>query len=204
MSKDPAVLFYTSDFISGTLTMTDEQRGKYIILLCLQHQQGLLSHDDMMNICKTYDSKIFGKFLKTEDGFYFNERMKEESDKRKKFSESRKRNRAGGLQKEDGIEEKNAKSHEEHVSNMCETHDGHMENENENINENINNKKSKMKEVFVLPDWIPENVWHEYLKTRDKKKAAKTPYALNLVVTELQKIKDQHNHDPVDVLNKVD
>lgn len=28
MAKDPAVLFYTADFITGTLTMTDEQRGK--------------------------------------------------------------------------------------------------------------------------------------------------------------------------------
>lgn len=93
MSKDPAVLFYTSDFISGTLTMSDAQRGKYIILLCLQHQQGLLTEDDMMNICKTYDEKIFKKFIKTEAGFYYNERMKMETDRRKKYSESRSKNR---------------------------------------------------------------------------------------------------------------
>jgi hypothetical protein len=112
MGKDPAVLFYTSDFISGTLTMSDEQRGKYIILLCLQHEQGLLSYEDMINICKTYDAKIFNKFIKTEEGMYYNERMKNESDKRKLYSESRKKNRI----------------------NICKTYDKHME--NENVNEN--------------------------------------------------------------------
>ena len=34
MAKDPAVLFYTNDFLSRTFTMTDEQVGKYIRLLC--------------------------------------------------------------------------------------------------------------------------------------------------------------------------
>ena len=82
MSKDPAVLFYTSDFISGTLTMSYEQKGKYIILLCLQHQQGKLSYEDMMNICGTYDEKIFSKFEKDEEGFYYNQRMRDEAEKR--------------------------------------------------------------------------------------------------------------------------
>ena len=63
MAKDPAVLFYTSDFISGTLTMTDEQRGRYILLLCLQHQKGYLTEKDMLNICKTYDEDIWVKAL---------------------------------------------------------------------------------------------------------------------------------------------
>jgi hypothetical protein len=93
MSKDPAVLFYTSDFISGTLTMSYEQKGKYIILLCLQHQQGKLSHDDMMNICGTYDEKVFAKFEKDEEGFYYNQRMRDEAEKRNKFTESRRQAR---------------------------------------------------------------------------------------------------------------
>ena len=119
MSKDPAILFYTSDFITGTLTMTDAQRGKYIVLLCLQHQQGGLTEEDMLNICKTHDDKIFAKFIKNEDGLYYNQRMKDESDKRKKYSESRSKNR----------------------KNICQSYDKHME--NENINININNNKDK-------------------------------------------------------------
>lgn len=37
--KDPAFLFYSSDFLSGTMLMTDEEIGQYIKLICLQHQK---------------------------------------------------------------------------------------------------------------------------------------------------------------------
>ena len=42
MAKDPAVLFYTSDFLTGTILMNYEQKGKYITLLCIQHQHGII------------------------------------------------------------------------------------------------------------------------------------------------------------------
>ena len=89
MPKDPAILFYTSDFLTGTLTMTDEQVGKYIRLLCLHHQKGYLTEKDMISICKQHDQEIYEKFFKTEEGFYLNKRMQEEAKKRKKYIESR-------------------------------------------------------------------------------------------------------------------
>jgi len=91
MSKDPAVLFYTSDFLSGTFTMTDEQVGKYIRLLCLQHQKGKLTEKDMLSICKAYDVDIWEKFDQI-DGLFINKKMFEESERRKKFTESRRSN----------------------------------------------------------------------------------------------------------------
>ena len=91
MAKDPAVLFYTSDFLSGTFTMTNEQVGKYIRLLCLQHQKGRLTEKDMLSICSAYDSEIWEKF-KIEDGFYLNEKMSNETIRRQKFTESRRNN----------------------------------------------------------------------------------------------------------------
>ncbi|MEN6375511.1 MAG: Lin1244/Lin1753 domain-containing protein [Smithella sp.] len=66
------------------------------------------------------------------------------------------------------------------------------------VNESILNNTT----TFVLPDWIPGETWKSYLAVRKKKKAADTVYALNLVISELQRIKQIHNHDPVDVLNK--
>ena len=33
--KDPAFLFYSNDFLSGTYLMNDEQVGKYIEIICL-------------------------------------------------------------------------------------------------------------------------------------------------------------------------
>jgi hypothetical protein len=146
MAKDPAVLFYTSDFLSGTFTMDNEQVGKYIRLLCLQHQKGKLTEKDMLSICKAYDVEIWDKF-KVEDGLYYNDRMLNETVRRQKFSESR-RNNAKSTKKE----------------STSEAYAKHMETENENrtitINENIN----------IDFDWF----WNDYdKKVGDKQKLKK-------------------------------
>lgn len=120
MSKDPAVLFYTSDFLSGTFTMSNDQVGKYIRLLCLQHQKGKLSEKDMLSICQAYDVDIWEKFEKV-DGFFINNRMYDEAIRRQKFTESR-RNNAKSV-KIDSI----SKAYAKHMPK-------HMETETININ----------------------------------------------------------------------
>jgi hypothetical protein len=99
MGKDPALLFYTGDFLVGTMTMTDAQRGKYILLLCMQHQQGFLTEDDMKEHLEDTDIKVFNKFEKSSDGKYFNIRLKEEAERRKSYSESRRNNRMKNISK---------------------------------------------------------------------------------------------------------
>jgi uncharacterized protein YdaU (DUF1376 family) len=89
MSKDPAVLFYTSDFLTGTAFFTDEQRGQYIRLLCEQHQNGHIPENHMVSVCFTLGSPVAKKFVKDADGNYFNERMEEEILKRQQFLDSR-------------------------------------------------------------------------------------------------------------------
>jgi len=64
--KDPAVLFYTQDFLTGTMLMDDNQVGKYIRLLCLQQQNGGLTEREMLRICGEYDEDIFKKFERVE------------------------------------------------------------------------------------------------------------------------------------------
>ena len=91
MAKDPAVLFYTSDFLSGTFTLSNEQVGKYIRLLCLQHQKGRLTEKDMLSICLAYDVDIWDKFV-IEEGFFYNIKMRDESQRRAKYTESRRSN----------------------------------------------------------------------------------------------------------------
>jgi hypothetical protein len=116
MSKDPAFLFYSSDFLTGTLLMSMEQKGKFITLLCIQHQKGHLSEKDMLHICGSYDEDVFTKFQKDEHGKFYNIRLEEEVDKRKAYSESRRNNRK---KKED-------------MNNTSSSYVEHMENENEN------------------------------------------------------------------------
>jgi len=138
--KDPAFLFYSSDFLTGTMLLNMEQKGKYITLLCLQHNKGRLTEKDMLSICGSYDADVFSKFTKDEEGYFFNERLSLEVQKRKAYSESRRNNRI----KKD-------------VSHISKTYVPHMENENEN--ENINevivedaNEKKTTRKKFVKPD----------------------------------------------------
>lgn len=142
--KDPAFLFYSSDFITGTYFMTDEQVGKYIRLMCMQHQKEKLSEKDMLKICKTYDEDIYNKFIKDEQGYYYNKRLLEEIEKRKAYSESRRNNRKGKNKKEEK---------ETDMNNICNSYDEHMENENvivnENINELYNKNVEKIDKIFI-------------------------------------------------------
>ena len=52
--KDPAVLLYTQDFLVGTISMNFEERGKYITLLCMQHQKGKLTLKDLKSPNQKY------------------------------------------------------------------------------------------------------------------------------------------------------
>jgi DnaD/phage-associated family protein len=82
VAKDPAFLFYSNDFLTGTFTMTDKQVGQYIRLMCLQHQQGHLSEEKMLSVCKKRDPDIWSKFRQDESGLYFNQRLEQEIEKR--------------------------------------------------------------------------------------------------------------------------
>ncbi|MDO9527763.1 MAG: replication protein [Syntrophales bacterium] len=63
-------------------------------------------------------------------------------------------------------------------------------------------KEKKESPPFILPDFIPLEAWQAYMAVRVKKRAAQTPYAFRLIIKELEKIKKNNGHDPIDVLNK--
>lgn len=90
--NDPAVLFYTSDFLIGVMDFNMEDRGKYITLLCYQHQKGHMSLQKMKSLVGEVSEDILSKFTKDSDGNYFNLRMESEQNKRRNFCESRRRN----------------------------------------------------------------------------------------------------------------
>lgn len=95
--KDPAFLFYPEAFMIGTMDMTDEEVGRYTRLMCMQFIKGHLSEltgaDNM--------PKVKEKFLQDEEGRYYNYRLQYEIDKRRAFTESRRKNgKKGGRPKE--------------------------------------------------------------------------------------------------------
>ena len=176
MAKDPAVLLYTSDFLSGTYSMTNEEVGMYIRLLCLQHQKGKLSEKDMLSICKTYVEDVYSKFEKV-DGFYINKRMYEESEKRSKYTESRRNNAK-------------PKHMQQHMPK-------HMENENEI--ENINKNKIEL----IYPNTEFEKVWKgwiEYKKAEHKEKF-KSPKTEQTAINKLVELSNGNSEIAAKIVN---
>jgi len=157
MAKDPAFLFYTGDFSTGTQFFSDEQVGKYLRILMAQHQHGHLTKNQVMFICKSYDEDIFSKLTIDENGLYFQKRLEFEVNKRVAFSESRRKNKQGK---------------EKDITNISKSYDKHMENENENKKENKDKKGKGVvgeKQKLEIPDeFIP--IWNEWLEYRKAKK----------------------------------
>ena len=173
VNKDPAFLFYSSDFLTGTMFMSDSQLGKYIKILCTQHQKGHLSEKDMLKICKRYDKDIFEKFKKDDDGKYYNIRLEKEITKRKDYSKSRSDNRKNKI----------------NFENICFSYVKHMENENENINVN---------DINIIKEYINNNkldniikLLIEYLEYRRSIKLSVN----NTVIEELLESLKSYNKD---------
>jgi hypothetical protein len=167
--KDPAFLFYSQDFYVGTAFLTHNQVGKYIRLICAQHQHGRLSEDRVMQICGDLDEAVLEKFQIDENGFYYNVRLESEIEKRKRFSESRRNN----IKKrwDTSVVQVNNTSNQNdtselHMNNTSNTYGDtsviHMENENENRNislESSNNSEkenSKRKRKTFIPPTVEE------------------------------------------------
>ena len=96
MIKDPAFLFYSSDFLSGVVDLTMEERGQYITMLCLQHQKGRLSEKTIRLSVGSVSIDVLSKFSKDENGLFFNERLETEIENRIKYTESRRKNGQNG------------------------------------------------------------------------------------------------------------
>jgi hypothetical protein len=132
--KDPAVLFYTSDFLTGCTTLTMEERGQYITLLCLQHQIGVLSEKTIRLSVGNVSVDVLEKFKKDENGNFYNERMNIEIEKRSNFVDTRRSNGSKGGRpkleenKPNGLP--NAKPKGKPKKNL-------IEDENRNVNKDI-------------------------------------------------------------------
>ena len=140
MGKDPAFLFYSSDFITGVSDLTMEERGQYITLLCLHHQKGRLTKKIINLSVPNVSDDVMAKFSQDKNGFYFNKRLEMEAEKRRKNSNKQKERALKGWAK------RRAKN-----SAPADAPAMPLENENENRNENgllRENTKTSKKEMI--------------------------------------------------------
>ena len=100
--KDPAFLFYPGDWLGGTMGMSFEEKGAYLELLIFQFNNHHFTEKQakhMLSMCSAdvWDN-IKHKF-QSENGALYNERLRQEIQRRKKYSESRRINALGGKTK---------------------------------------------------------------------------------------------------------
>ncbi len=174
-NKDPAFLFYPADFMVGTRLFSFTQKGKYIELLCLQHQQGHLSADDIDDLCGGRDPKIFAKFTKDDTGLYYNKRLEEEMNKRASYISG---------QSEKGTKGAHSRWHS-HSTAIAQPMPEQWPGENENINRNINisissnrgtnigecSKSPQMTKKCTSNEVLFDRFWEAYPKKKAKDEA---------------------------------
>lgn len=92
--------------------------------------------------------------------------------------------------------------HSEGNAKAMRTHtEGNAPNNQKPITNNQQPKKTKDEEVAVLPPWLPKDEWKALLEVRKSKKAPNTPRALNLLLSELERLKSL-GFDPAKVLDQ--
>lgn len=130
--KSPAFQFYSSDFMTGTTFMTNEEVGAYIRCLCMQHQKGHLKEKEMQQICLNQEvlESVMNHYKQDDEGLFYNERLDFEKEKSRKYSESRAKNRS----KKDNTSKTYDNTYEKDMKNICNSYDKHMEDEEEDIN----------------------------------------------------------------------
>jgi len=171
MSKDPAFLFYHQDFFTGVSDMTNEEIGAYIKCMCVQASKGGITEKHMLIICNSYEvhNVVKNKFtFNSEIQLFENTRLKNELEKRKKYSESRSNNR------------KKVKTTASTDDNICKTYEKHMENEDEieNIDSNNNN--------FLFKDTLLKNEkWKKDISSSFKITTAEVDLKLELFFNHL-------------------
>lgn len=129
MGKDPAVLWYWSDWNSGTSTLSRFLKGCYMDLLHAQFNSGRLSISEIKTVLGTDFGQAWPtlqkKFKQDESDLYYNERAELEKIKRESFVSSRRKN----------LESPHMKQHMDR--HMVEHMEPHMENRNRNENKDL-------------------------------------------------------------------
>ena len=190
MAKDPAFLFYSQDFYTGVATLNWEDRGKYISILCLMHQQGRMKEETIRFLVGSISDNLKSKFKIDDKGFWYNSRLEQESEKRAKFTESRRNN--GNLGGRPSKQKPIGKPKHKHKGNL-------MEDDNENRNENKDGNEIQQPEIeknelqLALDSWI---------EMRKKMKGGITEHAIGLGKSELKKLSGGNTETAIAIINQ--
>lgn len=207
-SKDPAFLFYANDFMSKTYFMTNEQVGMYIRALSMMFTHGgKLTEKQLRHI--TSDEDVLAKFKRDEEGLFYNRRLLEEMENRRKLAEKNRANalKGGGNPNfkkgqrniyyplKDNPKDKRSdipkdKRKDNQKINIT------LEDEDINVNDNKDLNINEIKDKEIIADYVyfqnakVNELFMEFLDLRKELKAKNTDRAITLLVNKLNPHED--------------
>lgn len=213
MGKDPAFLFYSSDFLSQTILMEDADIGKYIKIICVLHQRSQLTEPELEKITNGIPSPaILEKLDYDDERGYYSTWLDDIVEKRRKHSEKQRENVMRRWQKQ---EEENTKDipekyqsdtkevpKEENGMSLVDTKGIPLENEIEN--ENIIVIKDKIIKK-LLDNFITENNYssklkdamYEWVKYKEQKKNSYKELGFKKLLTQIKNNIKEYGEDAI-------
>jgi hypothetical protein len=173
-SKSKPMMLDVTRLLQDSSLMSMEQKGSFLTMLCIQHQNGFITQDQMKSICIAYGEHMQSICIAYGDVWMY-EPLLESMQKQSEYSMNRKRN-ATSKKKPLVIPSSNSTSSDEaygeHMVSICETDALHT-NINNSINSNsinsINNNINIIKTKKNKKQGKPESVLQvlEYFSTID-------------------------------------
>jgi hypothetical protein len=198
MGKDPAFLFYTNDYLGGTMGFSFEQHGAYLIMLLYQFNNGPFSDDTAISIIGKIWDTIQHKFKrKTGSGLRYNEKLETVIEQRKNFLTSRRESAMKRWNKNDKPLS-DTKIDDMHTQCIRNAHAMRMGNGNGDGNKDGNKEENK-EEILLSPQYrISKKLYQGIIKNGSTMK----PPDLFLWSEEIKKLHDIDGK-PWDLINKI-
>ena len=135
--RDPAIMFYTNDFLRDTMDLTYEEKGQYIDFLCRQHLYGHLSEKVIhLHFHDGLSDAVVQKLDIDENGCLYSKELDYRIAQRKNFVTTRQENgKKGGAPKGNTNAQKTSKKQPNGYP-LGEPKNNLLENEDEDENEN--------------------------------------------------------------------
>lgn len=165
-SNDPAFLFYPGDYLRDTQCLSAPAQVSYDRIMC-EHMRDICISKTRLNffikrLNEEQKSEILSILSKSEKGYQIPWVVRS-VEKRRKYSDSRRKNRLSG-------KDKSSKKSAKHMK----TYVRHMENENENINiKNSKNKESINKDLLKKKEY---SLNKDLIEQKDQFNAARKIY----------------------------
>lgn len=202
---------FPRDFLADTGHLTCEQTGAYLLLLMRSWMVGPLPVDDahLARVCRV-SLHVWNRRLKdvllpffTIDGTTMTQkRLENERARASRNVDARKTAASARWQKRKGSADANAHAEDKQTASPPPSTYTKKSTEEQTTVPPPHRAGARAQAplAFGVPDWIPAETWEAYLAVRRRNRAQQTEYALNAIISELDRLRAL-GHAPKDILD---